>query len=97
MHRFELKPNCSLDSRTAALFYLSILTVSLTVAGGFAALGLSLMHFARKLRGDKTSAKAVRISLAEGLSTVDLGGSLTCSQVGDELARRVGAAAAAPR
>lgn len=39
MHRFELKPNCSLDSRTAALFYLSILTVSLTVAGGFAALG----------------------------------------------------------
>ncbi len=39
MHRFELKPNCSLDSRTAALFFVSILAVSMTVAGSFAAMG----------------------------------------------------------
>lgn len=39
MHRFELKPNCSLDSRTATLFFVSILAVSMTVAGGFAAMG----------------------------------------------------------
>lgn len=39
VHRFELKPNCSLDSRTAAFFYFSIVTVSLMVAGGFAAMG----------------------------------------------------------
>lgn len=39
MHLFELSPNCSLTPGTATLFYLSILTVSLTIAGGFAALG----------------------------------------------------------
>ncbi|MEJ2604057.1 MAG: DUF2244 domain-containing protein [Gammaproteobacteria bacterium] len=39
MHRFELRPNCSLDSRTATLFFVSILTVSMTIAGGFAAMG----------------------------------------------------------
>src|SRR6056297_3309519 len=39
LHRFELKPNCSLDSRTATLFFVSILAVSMTVAGGFAAMG----------------------------------------------------------
>lgn len=39
MHLFELSPNCSLTSGTATLFYLSILIVSLAVAGGFAAIG----------------------------------------------------------
>jgi len=39
LHRFELKPNCSLDSRSATLFFVSILAVSMTVAGGFAAMG----------------------------------------------------------
>lgn len=39
LHRFELKPNCSLDSRTAMLFFASILAVSMTIAGGFAAMG----------------------------------------------------------
>lgn len=39
LHRFELRPNCSLDSRTATLFFVSILAVSMTIASGFAALG----------------------------------------------------------
>jgi len=39
LHRFELKPNCSLNSRTATLFFVSILAVSMTIAGGFAAMG----------------------------------------------------------
>lgn len=39
LHRFELKPNCSLDARTATLFFVSILVVSLTIATGFAAMG----------------------------------------------------------
>ena len=39
MYRFELRPNCSLDSRTATLFFVSILAVSMTIAGGFAAMG----------------------------------------------------------
>lgn len=39
MHLFELSPNCSLTPGTASLFYLSILTVSLSIAGAFAAAG----------------------------------------------------------
>lgn len=36
VHRFELRPNSSLSPRAAAFFYLSITTVSLGLAGGFA-------------------------------------------------------------
>ncbi len=39
MHCFELRPNCSLTPRAAALFYTSIVVVSLTVAVSFAAAG----------------------------------------------------------
>ena len=39
MHRFELTPNCSLTTRSALIFYLGIVAVSLTVAGGFAFAG----------------------------------------------------------
>lgn len=39
MHLFELSPNCSLTPGTASLFYVSILTVSLSIAGAFAAMG----------------------------------------------------------
>lgn len=39
MHSFELRPNCSLTPRSAAVFYLGIVTVSLIIAGGFAAAG----------------------------------------------------------
>jgi uncharacterized membrane protein len=38
-HVFELSPNCSLTIRSAALFYVSILTASLTIAGAFAMAG----------------------------------------------------------
>lgn len=40
MHTFELRPNCSLTPRSAALFYLSIVTVCLATAGSFAMAGL---------------------------------------------------------
>ena len=39
MHLFELRPNCSLTHRTATLFFLGIATVSLGIAGSFAAAG----------------------------------------------------------
>ena len=39
MISFELRPNCSLTPRTAAVFFASIVAVSLTVAGSFAAVG----------------------------------------------------------
>lgn len=39
MHFFELSPNCSLTPRSAAFFYLSVLTVSLGTAGPFAVAG----------------------------------------------------------
>ena len=39
MHRFELTPNCSLTKGSALVFYLGIVTVSLTVAVGFALAG----------------------------------------------------------
>lgn len=39
MHLFELRPNCSLTRRTATLFFLGIATVSLGIAGSFAAAG----------------------------------------------------------
>lgn len=39
MHRFELAPNCSLTTASALVFYLGIVTVSLTVAVGFAIAG----------------------------------------------------------
>lgn len=39
MHRFELKPNCSVDAQSARLFYGSLVTVSLAVATGFALMG----------------------------------------------------------
>jgi len=39
VHRFELRPNCSLTRRTATLFFLGISTVSLGIAGSFAAAG----------------------------------------------------------
>jgi uncharacterized membrane protein len=39
VHRFELTPNCSLTTRSALIFYLGIVAVSLTVAGGFAFAG----------------------------------------------------------
>ncbi|GMW06195.1 MAG: DUF2244 domain-containing protein [Gammaproteobacteria bacterium] len=39
MHLFELSPNCSLTPGTATLFYLSILAVTLVVAGAFAVAG----------------------------------------------------------
>lgn len=39
MHLFELRPNCSLTRRTATIFFLSIATVSLGIAGIFAAAG----------------------------------------------------------
>jgi uncharacterized membrane protein len=40
VHFFELRPNCSLTPRTATFFYVSLLSVTLPVAVGFAALGL---------------------------------------------------------
>lgn len=39
MHLFELRPNCSLTRRTATIFFLCIATVSLGIAGSFAAAG----------------------------------------------------------
>lgn len=39
MHLFELRPNSSLTPRAAAVFFLSIVAVSLAIAAGFAALG----------------------------------------------------------
>lgn len=39
MHRFELSPNCSLTKASALVFYLGIVTVSMTVAVGFALAG----------------------------------------------------------
>jgi len=39
VHRFELSPNCSLTTASALVFYLGIVTVSLTVAVGFALAG----------------------------------------------------------
>jgi len=39
VHLFELRPNCSLTRRTATLFFLGIATVSLGIAGSFAAAG----------------------------------------------------------
>jgi len=39
MHLFEIRPNCSLTSRQAGVFYLSIVLVTLTIALGFAAAG----------------------------------------------------------
>lgn len=39
MHLFELTPNCSLTPRSALVFYLGIVAVSLTVAAGFAIVG----------------------------------------------------------
>lgn len=39
MHCFELKPNCSIDPRSARLFYGSLATVSLAIACGFALMG----------------------------------------------------------
>jgi uncharacterized membrane protein len=40
VHFFELSPNCSLTTRTATFFYVSIFAVTLLIAGSFAALGL---------------------------------------------------------
>lgn len=39
MHRFELAPNCSLTTRSALVFYLGIVAVSLSVAVVFAIAG----------------------------------------------------------
>jgi uncharacterized membrane protein len=39
MHRFELAPNCAMTAKATAGFFLSIATVSLTIAIGLAALG----------------------------------------------------------
>jgi len=39
VHLFELSPNCSLTPRSAACFFASIVSVSLTIATVFAALG----------------------------------------------------------
>lgn len=39
MHRFELKPNCSIACETAFWFYGSLVVVSLSVALGFALVG----------------------------------------------------------
>ena len=39
MHCFELAPNCSLTTRSALIFYLGIVAVSLSVAIGFAIAG----------------------------------------------------------
>ncbi len=39
MHRFELSPNCSLTKTSALVFYLGIVTVSMTVAVGFTLAG----------------------------------------------------------
>ena len=39
MHSFELRPNCSLTPRTATLFFLGTLVISLGIAGSFAAAG----------------------------------------------------------
>jgi uncharacterized membrane protein len=39
VHLFELRPNCSLTRRTATIFFLCIATVSLGIAGSFAAAG----------------------------------------------------------
>jgi uncharacterized membrane protein len=39
VHLFELQPNSSLTPRAAAVFFLSIVAMSLAIAAGFAALG----------------------------------------------------------
>jgi uncharacterized membrane protein len=47
VHSFELSPNCSLTPRAVACFYLSIVAVSLAVAGSFAAVRYwSILPFA---------------------------------------------------
>lgn len=67
MHFFELRPNCSLTSRSATLFYLSILAVCLPVATAAALAGFwPVLPFAGvELLG---IAAALAISLRRGRS-----------------------------